>query len=79
MHPHRGDRINVVHVTPHLGGGVGKALANLAASAATAKSDIRHSFILLEEPQKTQFIDVIRELGCSVTVVRPDSDVRGLL
>ncbi len=79
MHPQPRGRISVVHVTPHLGGGVGQALANLAASAATVESDVQHSFVLLEEPQKTRFADIIRGLGCVVEVGAAAPHVRRLL
>ena len=62
--------ITVLHLTPHLGGGVGRALSNLVRATAAAGSDIRHSFVCLESPEKTQFVRPIRDAGCDV-VVRP--------
>lgn len=59
-------RLKVVHVSPHLGGGVGKALATLV--RAQGPRPIEHSFVLLEAPEKTQFADELRAAGCAVHI-----------
>ncbi len=64
--------INVVHLTAHLGGGVGKALSELAAAHSATEGQIRHSIICLEPPEKSQFIKAIRNHGVEVTIA-PDS------
>lgn len=59
----------VLHLTPHLGGGVGKALATLVQTKTSR--DFRHVIVCLEQPEKTQFLDQIRESQCEV-VINPD-------
>lgn len=49
---------------PHLGGGVGKALRTLIEGA--SGSQYQHSILLLERPEKKQFVDKIIQSGCQV-------------
>lgn len=60
--------MNIVHITPHLGGGVGKAHAALC--AADRETASRH-YVLLEEPRDQRYVDEIRDTGTQVTVA-PD-------
>jgi L-malate glycosyltransferase len=60
--------LNVVHLTAHLGGGVGRALAGIAANADDSEA---HSFVCLEKPEKNQFVDLIAQAGCEV-LLAPD-------
>ncbi|NJA06638.1 glycosyltransferase family 4 protein [Methylococcaceae bacterium WWC4] len=55
--------IRVLHITPHLGGGVGKALSGLARQAAGENAGVSHRFICLEALEKTQFVEAITSLG----------------
>jgi L-malate glycosyltransferase len=57
--------MKVLHLTPHFGGGVGRALLAIAAHV---NQGIDHKFICLEIPEKKQFINSIRDLGCKVSV-----------
>jgi len=65
--------MKVLHLTAHLGGGVGRALSGLVAQASASKSGVRHLIVCLEEPEKSQFIDLIRSYGNEV-IVRPGMD-----
>lgn len=56
----------VLHLTAHLGGGVGKALSGLIKQAVSTGPAFEHTIITLEEQQKSQFIDQIRSCGCEV-------------
>lgn len=47
--------LKIVHVTAHMGGGVGNLISRLALSDSTNK----HSILLLEEPQKKNYIQQI--------------------
>jgi len=58
--------INVLHITPHLGGGVGKALSGLVCQAAESGQGVTHKIVCLEQPEKLQFVNIIRSCGCSV-------------
>ncbi len=71
--------IKVLHITPHLGGGVGKALLELAEAAEVGNPDIQNSFLLLERPEKTQFMDTILRLGCPVNIAPEAEGIADLL
>lgn len=60
--------MKVVHVTPHLGGGVGKALTSLIRRAAAAGSGGRHAVLCLEKPRKMQAVDAILATGCPMMI-----------
>ena len=52
--------MHVLHVTAHLGGGVGKAHAALRAAMPTG---IRQTYLLLEEPRDRRYADEIAAHG----------------
>ena len=58
--------MKILHVTPHLGGGVGKAHAAL--SGALPKEAVQQTFILLEEPRDRRYADMIEAGGARVIV-----------
>jgi len=58
--------LNVLHITPHLGGGVGKALLSLAQSS--LGKNVTHTFVLLEEPIKKQFFDELSLINSTVYI-----------
>jgi len=58
----------ILHLTPHLGGGVGKALSTLCIQAMRAETGMRHSIVCLEPPQKTVFLQHILDAGGHVHV-----------
>ena len=64
--------IRVLHLTAHLGGGVGRALSALSLAAAAAGRPTRHDFVTLEVPEKRAFADRITGLGGAVHV-RPSA------
>ena len=55
--------MKILHVTPHLGGGVGKAHA--AISAVLPKS-VEQIFLLLEAPRDRRYVELIEETGARV-------------
>ena len=66
----------IVHLTPHLGGGVGRALLGVAETAAEG---INHIFICIEKPQKSQFVDAINLSGHDVVVSPDDEELYSLI
>jgi glycosyltransferase involved in cell wall biosynthesis len=64
--------MHVLHVTAHLGGGVGKAHASLTAAM---PFPARQSFLLLEEPRDPRYADEIAALGRPVEVAGSLDDV----
>lgn len=61
------EALNVLHLTAHLGGGVGKALSGIILST-PADAGIRHEIVCLEIPEKSQFVDKLSDAGCPVTI-----------
>jgi L-malate glycosyltransferase len=57
------DVINLLHITAHLGGGVGKVLARLAAESRRRQDGIRHTVACLETIEKTQFVEQFQAQG----------------
>lgn len=55
----------ILHVTPHLGGGVGKAVSGLIRQSSAA-GEHHHSVLCLEKPEKTQFTDLLEHAGCQL-------------
>jgi len=51
----------VLHLTAHMGGGVGRALSSLAVYANNVDRKNIHRILAIEKPEKTQFVDVCKE------------------
>jgi hypothetical protein len=64
--------MKVLHVTPHLGGGVGKAHAMLCAAL---PNDIEQTFLLLEPPHDRRHVDAIRACGARVHITGNFDDI----
>ena len=67
--------MKVLHVTPHLGGGVGKAHA---AISAVLPGVVEQTFILLEAPRDRRFIDKIEATGARITLAESLDHVASL-
>lgn len=57
----------VLHITPHLGGGVGKALSGILE---WSNSNLSHKILLLEEPENFQFADICTKNGVEITILK---------
>src|SRR6476661_10301079 len=57
--------MKILHVTPHLGGGVGKAHATISP---VLPEVVEQTFVLLERPRDHRFIDKIRSVGGNVII-----------
>ncbi len=57
--------MKVLHVTPHLGGGVGKAHAVLRGAL---PAEVDQTFVLLEEPRDRRYVELIESGGARVIV-----------
>lgn len=62
--------MQVLHLTPHLGGGVGRAISGLITDA---PATVTHQIVCFEQPEKSLFIDAIRNKGCQL-ICQPDMD-----
>lgn len=60
--------ISVLHITPHLGGGVGKALSSLVLESMKSGRQFHHVIVCLEQPEKAQFLDKIALYGAQVVI-----------
>jgi len=56
--------IKVVHITPHLGGGIGKALFALIVGATDTQYE--HQILLIDKPKKRYFIRKLSTLGIPI-------------
>lgn len=63
--------MKILHVTPHLGGGVGKAHAALRA---VLPKNIRRTFALLEEPRETRYLSQMLAAGDEIVVAAGNLD-----
>lgn len=64
------NRPRVVHITAHMGGGIGKVLSRVAARA-VAKAGYRHEIVCLEAPEKSAYIEFARDNGVCVGIAPP--------
>jgi glycosyltransferase involved in cell wall biosynthesis len=60
--------INVLHITAHLGGGVGKVLSRVVEESHRRRNGIRHTIACLEKPEKCQFAEHVRSHGGELLV-----------
>jgi glycosyltransferase involved in cell wall biosynthesis/SAM-dependent methyltransferase len=58
--------MKILHVIPHLGGGVGTAFTGI--TKPNARFPVEHEFILLETPEKTGFAERIRANGTAIFI-----------
>lgn len=65
--------LQLLHVTAHLGGGVGKVLSRLVEESERRQDGIKHSIACLEKPEKWHFVEHVRKHGGEV-VVSPSLD-----
>ena len=65
--------MKILHITTHLGGGVGKAHAAL--SAALTKYNVKQTFLLLEKPIDCRHVDAIRSTGAEVVLAMGDEHI----
>lgn len=65
----------ILHITTHMGGGVGKVLSGLLTAFAAEGKD-RHELLLLEEPEKRNFFDLLVQSGVAVRVEKDAAKIR---
>jgi glycosyltransferase involved in cell wall biosynthesis len=58
--------IKILHIASHLGGGVGKALSNIVTFEKENNSEHIHKILLIDHPEKKQFIDICCKCGVEV-------------
>ncbi|WP_417434679.1 glycosyltransferase [Hoeflea sp.] len=68
--------MKVVHIAPHLGGGVGKAHAALCEADTEAAG---RQYMLLEEPRDQRYVNEIRDAGAVVTIAQDRNHILKLM
>jgi hypothetical protein len=68
--------MKLLHITPHLGGGVGKAHAALSR---VLPGDVEQTFLLLEPAGDRRYADVIRASGAQILTAASLDDVAALV
>lgn len=66
--------MNILHIAAHLGGGAGKAISGIAIRGQADFPD-SHRVLLLQEPEKSGYVQECRERGVSVSVWNGDTAV----
>ncbi len=70
--------MKLLHITAHLGGGVGKVLSRLVEASARRGDGIEHTIACLETPEKTQFAAHVDACGGTL-VCAPTADALNTL
>lgn len=60
--------IRVLHITAHLGGGIGRVLSQLARHRRSTGSDVEDVFVCLERPITARYADVITASGARLVI-----------
>lgn len=68
--------MKILHITPHLGGGVGKAHSAILAEGSAG---FDHHYLLLETPRDWRFADLVQRAGGTVEVMRDRSHAEALM
>lgn len=71
--------IQILHITVHLGGGIGKALSGLVEQSIKSNSKFKHTIISLEEPIKSRFVDKIHRIGGEVIICPTIDEIEKLV
>lgn len=70
--------IKVLHVTAHLGGGIGKVLSGIANYERKFNQDVYHTILTLEETQNPHFKDICADNGIDVFLAKK-TDIPSLI
>lgn len=71
--------INVLHITTHLGGGVGRIISSLALYRKTNAPKIRATIISLEETENAQYSSVITDAGIPLHIAPNTAQLDALI
>ncbi|RDY24513.1 glycosyltransferase [Romboutsia maritimum] len=66
---------SILHITAHMGGGVGKVLSGIANYAKKSKTKYNHKIILLEKPEKINFIQECIDLDVEIMICENMDDI----
>ncbi|MDX8551887.1 glycosyltransferase family 4 protein [Methanospirillum sp. J.3.6.1-F.2.7.3] len=71
--------IKVLHITPHLGGGVGRVLSKVAVHRKRTGSVVEDTIVCLEPPEKGAALASMREAGIHVEIQPDDAILDSLI
>jgi L-malate glycosyltransferase len=71
--------MKVLHITAHLGGGVGRVLSRVSMARKKGGSDVTDSFICLEPPEKKETVSSMHEAGIEVFICPDSSQIDRLI
>lgn len=71
--------MKVLHLTAHLGGGVGTALSGLVAQTMGSGSGVEHTIVCLEEPEKKGCANRIAKAGGALVICPTFGQLRNLI
>lgn len=71
--------IRVLHITAHLGGGVGRALSELTRYRISTGSRVKDTFVCLEPPETTRYADAIVDAGAELHIAPSAATLDSLL
>ncbi|QTL04128.1 glycosyltransferase [Aquabacter sp. L1I39] len=74
--------MKILHISAHLGGGVGKAHAALMEASARGRGKVarmRHTFVLLEPPKDLDYVARIAAAGGRIVVAPPVEEIPALV
>lgn len=68
-------KIKILHITAHLGGGVGRALSSIVTYENENNAEHIHKVLLLDKPEKDQFLNICKNGGVEVILNSYRSDI----
>ncbi len=71
--------MKLLHITAHMGGGVGKVLSRLVEAASRYSDGVEHTIACLEAPEKSGFVDHAQRHGATVVCAPNDAELDALI
>ncbi|MDR1385168.1 MAG: hypothetical protein LBJ67_15160, partial [Planctomycetaceae bacterium] len=65
--------MKILHITPHLGGGIGTAYSGI--TQPNERFPVDHEIVLLERPEKTFFVERVRDNGVKIFIEPSQSEI----
>lgn len=68
--------LKILHIAAHMGGGIGKFLSETLVFETQNHSDYIHKILLIEKPEKSQFVDICISKDIHVGQINEDTSMR---
>jgi L-malate glycosyltransferase len=66
----------ILHITTHMGGGVGKVLSGISCYTKIQHYSYNHRILLLEEPKNSEFFDYCKKCDIPISITDNPDDIR---